>query len=184
MRRNRLIPKILATAMLAGFAADAVAQPPPHAPAHGWRAQNDPGYAGYHGHTRDRWDEHWGILEGRCNRDRIGAAIGGGAGAIIGHRVGDGDTVAVLIGAAGGALLGGLIGRELDGRDQACMGHALELADSGQDVRWETDQGEKVHFTPGESRSQGCRPFEMTIDGERHTGTACPDEEGSWALKD
>ncbi|ADC72779.1 MULTISPECIES: glycine zipper domain-containing protein [unclassified Thioalkalivibrio] len=175
--------KALAAAMLFGFAADTLAAPPPWAPAHGWRAQNDPGYAGYHGYSVDRWEHDYGVMDGRCNRDAIGAAIGGGAGAVIGHQVGDGDPVAILIGAAGGAVLGGMIGRQMDRNDQACMGHALELAEPGQPVYWDNANGQPVHMTPGRVRDSGCRDFEMMIDGERHTGTACPDEPGHWEIR-
>ncbi|WP_018862517.1 glycine zipper domain-containing protein [Thioalkalivibrio sp. ALJ3] len=175
--------KALAAAVLLGFAADTLASPPPWAPAHGWRAQNDPGYAGYDGYSYDRWEHDYGVMDGRCNRDAIGAAIGGGAGAVIGHRVGDGDPVAILIGAAGGAVLGGMIGRQMDRNDQACMGHALELAEPGQPVYWDNAHGQPVHMTPGRVRDNGCRDFEMTIDGERHTGMACPDEPGHWEIR-
>ncbi len=122
-------------------------------------------------------------MDGRCNRDAIGAAIGGGTGAVIGHRVGDGDPVAVLIGAAGGAVLGGLIGRQMDRNDQACVGHALELADTGHTVHWENAHGQPVHLTPRRNRDGGCRDFEMTIDGQHHTGTACPTEPGHWEIR-
>ncbi|WP_019624057.1 YMGG-like glycine zipper-containing protein [Thioalkalivibrio thiocyanoxidans] len=175
--------KALAAVVLFGFAADTLASPPPWAPAHGWRAQNDPGYAGYHGYSYDHWEHDYGVMDGRCNRDAIGAAIGGGAGAVIGHQVGDGDPVAVLIGAAGGAALGGMIGRQMDRSDQACMGHALELAEPGQPVYWDNAQGQPVHMTPGRVRDSGCREFEMMIDGERHTGAACPDDPGHWEIR-
>ena len=35
---------------LTAFAAPILAQPPAHAPAHGWRKKNDPHYVGYTGY--------------------------------------------------------------------------------------------------------------------------------------
>lgn len=175
--------KVLTAALLFGFAADTLAAPPPWAPAHGWRAQNDPGYEGYHGRSVERWEHDFGVMDGRCNRDAIGAAIGGGAGAVIGHRVGGGDPVAILIGAAGGAILGGIIGRQMDRNDQACMGHALELAGTGQTVHWLNAHDQRVQLTPRRNRDSGCRDFEMTIDGRRQTGTACPSAPGHWEIR-
>ena len=177
--------KTLAAGVLFFFTAETLAAPPPHAPAHGWRAKNDAGHQHHHhrGHTRDRWEEDYGISSGRCNRDDIGTAIGGATGAVIGSRVGDGSTAAVLIGAVGGAVLGRMIGREMDRNDQACMGHALELAEPGQRVEWRNASDQQVQLTPGRTRDGGCRDFEMRIDGQRHSGKACPDGPGEWEIR-
>ena len=49
------------------------ADPPPWAPAHGWRKKNDPNYVGY---TGKKWDKDFGIIEGRCNIAAVGAVLG------------------------------------------------------------------------------------------------------------
>jgi hypothetical protein len=41
--------------------AGALAGPPAHAPAHGWRAKNDPYYQGYSG---KRWVSDYGVVGG------------------------------------------------------------------------------------------------------------------------
>ena len=54
---------LCAGALLIGAAPLLVsAAPPAHAPAPGWRAKNDPAYAGY---TGQRWDRDYGVLDGR-----------------------------------------------------------------------------------------------------------------------
>ena len=60
-----------------------LADPPPHAPAHGWRKKNDPYYVGY---TGRQWTDDYGIRSGRCDRDRshVATAVGAVAGGVIG----------------------------------------------------------------------------------------------------
>ncbi len=56
--------KYLRSAALAALAAaltlPALADPPSHAPAHGWRKKNDPYYVGY---TGRHWNDDFGV---RC----------------------------------------------------------------------------------------------------------------------
>src|SRR2546428_8854129 len=59
------------------------ADPPPWAPAHGWRKKNDPNYVGYTGKT---WDKDYGIIEGRCNSAAVGALLGGAVGVAVSSR--------------------------------------------------------------------------------------------------
>src|SRR5262249_43974899 len=85
------------------------ADPPPWAPAHGWRAKHkkhdgapvyddSPVYVvqPYPYYVRPQpYAVPFGIDLGRCNRDAVGAALGGAAGAAIGAGVTDpGDPVA------------------------------------------------------------------------------------------
>src|SRR5262245_12967972 len=109
----RKIVSVLAVVLATSWTVSALADPPDHAPAHGWRKKHDPEYVGY---TGTRWERDYDISSGHCNRDAIGAVIGGLAGAAIGSRIGDGDgrTVAIIAGAALGALIGSRIGRSLD----------------------------------------------------------------------
>lgn len=116
------------------------ATPPSHAPAHGWRKQHDPGYVGY---TGKKWDQDYGIVAGRCNREAVGAVLGGAVGGVIGSQIGkgDGNKVAIIVGTALGAVLGARAGRDMDRSDAACIGHALELARDGQRNACQTEPG-------------------------------------------
>src|SRR3989304_2554462 len=55
----------------------ALSDPPPWAPAHGWRKKNDPHYVGY---TGKKWERDYGIIGGRCHTAAVGAALGGAVG--------------------------------------------------------------------------------------------------------
>lgn len=98
MRMSRVSPSVLGL-LCACLALDlASAAPPPWAPAHGWRAKNDPFYVGYAGR---QWSEDYGVTAGRCNTDSVLAAIGATAGAVIGNRAAREEhrTVATIVGA-------------------------------------------------------------------------------------
>jgi surface antigen len=169
------------------WAAVALADPPPHAPAHGWRKQNDPYYVGY---TGKYWDRDYGILDGRCNRKAVATVLGGVIGGAIGSRVGDDDNraVAILVGAAAGALIGNKIGRELDAADRSCIGHALEVGKPGQVVTWVNEEtGVEYQMALGSSRDQKddtCRRYMLLgIAGNKKSfrqGTACQTDPGVW----
>ncbi|MCK7474121.1 MAG: glycine zipper domain-containing protein [Rhodopseudomonas palustris] len=68
----------------------------------------------------------------------MGAVLGGVTGGAIGAATGKGDqrAVAIVVGAVVGAAIGAEIGRRMDQVDRSCVGHALELAASGQTVNW------------------------------------------------
>lgn len=167
---------------LTAFAAPLLAQPPAHAPAHGWRKKNDPHYVGYTGY---KWNDDYGIRSGRCNREAVGAALGGTVGGLVGSAVSDRDSrlVAIVLGTTIGALIGARIGRDLDEADRACIGHALELADNGKPVRW-MSEGVSYTLTPGKASGDGCRSY--TLRGEANgrsdtsKGTACRRDDGAW----
>jgi surface antigen len=162
-----------------------LAVPPDHAPAHGWRAKNDARYAGYSGRN---WDSDYGVQSGSCDRGRIGAVVGGVAGGAIGAEVGDGSAAAVVLGTVIGAAIGAEIGRRMDRTDLSCVGHALELAASGQSVQWinpNTRITYQLKLADEPPLASGCRRFRLVAHGafglsEGRT-TACPDESGVWA---
>jgi surface antigen len=161
------------------------ATPPDHAPAHGWRKKHDPGYLGY---TGKKWDQDYGILAGRCNREAVGAVLGAAVGAAVGSQIGkgDGNKVAIVVGTALGAILGARAGREADRNDAACIGHALELAKDGQRVAWSDDRGTAYRLKPLRATSvngQPCRVFELTVAGKTSRQTACQSEPGVWELR-
>jgi surface antigen len=167
----------------------ALAKPPPHAPAHGWRSKNDPLYTG---HSGRQWPNDFGILSGRCNREAVATVIGGVAGAAIGSTIGDSDdrVIAVIVGAAAGVLIGNAIGRELDEADRACVGHALEIGKPGQTLSWNNASTgvayEMELLDEEDAKDLSCRTFSLAADrGTRRSerqGTACLTDDGSWTI--
>lgn len=178
--KRRATAAILAAA-LAAPAAPAFADPPPWAPAHGYRAK--------HGNGHARLLDDIGIPFGRCNRDVVGGLIGAAAGGYAGSQFGEeeGKVAATIGGIVIGAIIGGAIGEDMDHRDRPCVGQVLEHADAGHTVHWaeghtsyavtparayETDAG---HF---------CRPFTATaVRGDMRRTTqelACRDGESRW----
>jgi hypothetical protein len=106
-----------------------LADPPPHAPAHGRRAKDrSSGIYDANGRyivprkiTRDSYI--WKGRDGRyyCKRDNgtTGLLIGAGVGALAGHELaGNGDKT---LGALLGAAIGGVIGREIDRGNLECQ---------------------------------------------------------------
>lgn len=165
------------------------ADPPPHAPAHGWRKKHDPYYLGY---TGKKWDRDYGVIDGRCNREAVGAVLGGVVGGAIGSQVvkGEGRAVAIVVGSVLGAVIGAKIGRELEEADRGCIGHALELAADGRPVTWVDPQtGLSYAVTPKrgfKQNGQSCREFTtaVTSKGRRETVTdrACRSSDGTWQI--
>jgi surface antigen len=174
----------LALALCVGMAA--LADPPDHAKAHGWRKKNDPRYVGY---TGREWEHDYGVLEGTCHRKAIGTALGAVVGGVVGSQIGDGDgrTVAIIVGSVLGAVVGREIGRDMDQGDRACVGHALELARGGQAVRWVNETtGVTYLLTPQGAPKPGeaCRAYKVTATraGKSHStdGRACRAGDGTW----
>jgi surface antigen len=184
--RMRTLTSLLATAFTIFFVSVACAEPPAHAPAHGWRKKNDPEYVGY---TGTKWSRDYDVSTGRCNREEIGAVLGGAIGGVIANRNSDEHRiVATIIGAAAGALIGAKIGRELDEADRGCMGHVLEIGEPGRRVVWaNTRTGVSYVLVPGEGRKvkgKPCRQFTLTATRgkvkEEKRGTACQVGVGEW----
>lgn len=184
-------PIVTAFALAALLGASlAQATPPPHAPAHGWRAKHDPGYHVYRGYTGREWERDYGITRGRCNRDEAGMVAGAVVGGAIGAAVSKGDSrlIAILAGATIGAIVGREIGRDMDDSDRACMGHALEIGTYGQRISW-AGARPGVDYTMAlgdgfERDGRSCRRFsiEREFDGRRHREqrAACRFGEGEW----
>lgn len=167
----------------------AVADPPGHAPAHGWRAKHGYYYSGYTGHP---WRDDYGVREGRCDRDRVGTVLGAVVGGAVGSTVGRGDSrlIAILVGASVGAIVGREIGRDMDRSDRGCLAHGFEMARDGHSVRWDGARpGMYYSMTPrGSFEHDGypCRRFTLQRewDGRRHEsrGSACRVSEGEWRM--
>lgn len=172
--------------------------PPPWAPAHGYRRKHDE----YHGYDRgddeghhaddDRVTRDFGIAAGTCNRESVGAFLGGVVGAAVGSQVGSREDrpLTVVAGTVIGVLVGRSIGRSMDAADQACTGQVLERAADRQRVTWSNpNTGVRYQVVPtGTYRSNGryCRKYvtHAVFDGSTHTlyGTACRNADGSWQM--
>ncbi len=162
------------------------ADPPGHAPAHGWRKKHDPHYADYTGKSGVMYKQDFGILSGRCNRDEIGAVIGGVTGAVIGGQVADREdrVVGMVIGGVLGAVLGHAIGDAMDKKDRACMGHALELGKPGVPVVWRNNDGHRFSFTPKGDAPGNCRYATLAMDDRKPREIlACPTPQGDWKFQ-
>lgn len=185
---SRLRSAVLA-ALATIIALPAFADPPSHAPAHGWRQKHDPYYVGY---TGRHWSDDYGIRTGRCDRDRAGAALGAVVGGAIGAAVSDADDrlIAILAGATIGAVIGHEIGDRMDDRDRACFGHSLELLEDGRRVEWAGSSREiaysLVPYQRFEREGRVCRRFTLVrlTDGRqvKRQGSACRYGEGDWRM--
>jgi surface antigen len=186
MNSSRLLLLLVVGALLASTAS---AEPPPWAPAHGWRKKNDPNYVGY---TGKKWERDYGVVEGRCNTAAVGAVLGGVTGAVIGSRASEQDRpVAIILGTTIGAVIGAKIGEEIDQNDRACMGHALELAAEKRTVVWtNAATGVTYRLTPTRNlgtRQQPCREFKTVLASAKKrdavSGVACRRGNGEWVFR-
>jgi surface antigen len=126
-----------------------------------------------------------------------GAALGGLAGAQLGH--GTDNLAATGAGVLLGGLLGNQVGKSLDRADTTAArqtaGQALETAPTGEAVPWHNpDTGNSGTVTPTRTytppqpqyEGQVCREFQqaITVGGEtqRGFGRACRQPDGSWKI--
>lgn len=189
MRTFLSLPLIIVALLGLAFPPLLYADPPSHAPAHGWRKKHDPYYLGY---TGKQWPKDYGVVGGRCDYTAVGAVLGGVVGGAIGSQVGSGEgrAVAIVVGTVLGAVVGAAVAQEIDAVDRACIGHALELAPVGHPVVWD-NPNTRVHYvvTPQrgyKSNGRDCREFstERMFDGKTSTskGKACRDDSGEWRI--
>jgi surface antigen len=194
------VAAVTITALLClASAGETFADPPPWAPAHGYRndgkgkGKNRRGERYYVGFSGREYDRDFDVVQGRCNREQVGAVLGGVVGGVIGNQAADRDdrTVATILGAAVGALIGASIGRGMDDRDRACMGQALELGTAGRRVAWTNEStGVRFELVPADGRrgTSGpvCRDFTLVTvaGGARRSsdGRACQSRPGVWDL--
>lgn len=189
MRAGHKVIALTVFAFVGSYSVSLLADPPSHAPAHGWRKKHDPGYEGYSG---VQWQTDYEITTGHCNREAIATVVGGVVGGVIAHRVADENpVVATIVGAAVGALIGNKIGEKLDEADKGCVGHALELAKPGQVVSWANEStGVRYEMSAGAARTQSgaaCRDFKLTatsrVDKSSKSGVACQSNAGVWQVQ-
>lgn len=124
MKKGLLGAVLAATVVIP--AAPALADPPRHAPAHGWRDKHEGRYYArnsyYSPRVMRRGDRYWRGDDGRyyCKRNdgTTGLIIGAAGGALLGREIDGGrdKTTGTIIGAAAGAI----IGRAIDKGDAHC----------------------------------------------------------------
>jgi surface antigen len=200
--QRTFLASVVAALFSVGLIAPAFAEPPPWAPAHGWRAKHhqhnededeDEGRPVYAVPAQPVYSPPYGIAQNTCYRSAVGALIGAGAGAYAGNQVGKGGgkIAATIGGGILGALVGGTIGHWMDQTDQGCVGQVLEHAQTGQAVQWTNpDNGAQYAVTPVKTyQAQGggyCREYtaQATVAGrpQQTYGTACRQPDGSWQI--
>lgn len=186
--------------LAAAIATPVFADPPSHAPAHGWRKKHDPDYQGYSGKKLDR---DYGVLQGRCDAkslsETLGKSVGGSVGGKVGDKVGGGGEVrdiAIIAGeilgqAISNKVLKDINVKDVDGTDRACLAQALELGRDGQKVAWTNPvSNARYLLTPQrvyQRDGRQCRDFKLAVDaggrGETTTRTACITSVGSWEMR-
>lgn len=177
----------------------AYADPPPWAPAHGYRAKHDH----KHKHRHDDDDDDrvvymvpYGIDRGQCDRgivssEVVGGVIGGAVGGVAGAQFGKGKgkTAATIGGAIVGVLVGASVGRSMDEVDQNCVGRILEHAPDRRRINWAGQRGEDYAVVPlrtYQTDGMYCREYQTaaTVGGKvQHVyGTACRQPDGAWKI--
>lgn len=196
---------LLALGLVSGNMGSAFADPPPWAPAHGYRHKHKHDHHHHHHHKPKPKHKHggpdyvvapvpFGIDMGRCNRELLGSVLGGAAGGIAGSQVGKGDgkIVAVIGGTIIGYLIGGAIGRTMDEVDQNCIGQIMEHAEDGQNIIWtNSSRNAAYEVTPAttykERSGEYCREYTVKAEiggrEQRTYGIACRQPDGSWKIK-
>ena len=167
------------------------AEPPPWAPAWGYRAKSK--HNNKH-RVRQAYNAPYDIGLGRCNRDLVGGLLGGAAGGLLGAQFGKGKgrLAAVAAGTLLGFLVGNSIGRSMDEVDQKCLEQSLEHAEDGQQITWNNpDSGAQYQITPTKTievaEGRYCREYTTTatVGGKAETvyGRACRQPDGAWQIK-
>lgn len=168
----------------------AMADPPPWAPAHGYRAK--------HGRGHDEvvvYRTPYGIERGHCDRgivsaEVVGGVVGGAVGAAAGSQIGKGkgQLAATAAGTIIGVLVGSAIGRAMDDVDQNCVGRILEHTPDRQRVVWANDGHDYavVPLRTFEHAGAYCREYQTMANVGGHMqqvyGTACRQPDGAWKL--
>jgi surface antigen len=171
----------------------ALADPPDHAPAHGYRNKDrqdkhDKQARRYRGYTGVEWEQDYGIAQGRCNTDAALTAIGAVSGAVIGNRTASPEnrTIATIAGAVLGGLIGNAVGDAIDDTDRACMGHSLEVGAIGRAVSW-TNPRTRVEYRlrPVRDLPGGCREFDYQVGprGRVVQLTGCRSAAAAWTIR-
>jgi len=125
----------------------------------------------------------------------LGGVLGAGAGAGIAAAAGAGPGV-IVASAVGGALVGGMVGKQLDNRDKQlaadAAARAFEQNRPGQASVWNNpESGNSGSVTPTKTyqlaNGQYCREYrqQIKVGGEMQetSGTACRQADGTWKIQ-
>ena len=194
MNASKILLSALFFLLICFVSTSVYSEPPPWAPAHGYRnkhkSHHNHQYRGYD-YYHDDVAKDIGIFDGICKYEKIGTIVGGAAGAVIGAKVTDKeDRVAgVVIGTIAGVILGKTIGKVIDERDRNCAGHALAYLDEGESLYWRNPNTNAEHqITTLSSYAQNgydCKQFVTTTtfsNGHKtsYENDACLDYDGVW----
>ncbi len=190
-----VLVSILASLVVIFISTSVYSQPPPWAPAHGYRNKHKHKYKHKHGRGHEYYDhqqaDEIGIFKGRCNYEKIGTIVGAAAGAVIGSKVVDkkDQAIGAVAGTLIGLIIGKTIGRVIDKRDRHCAGQALEFAENGQSVAWHNPNTNiNYQVTPINFYQSGgldCRLFttQAKLGNGRissYESDACLHDDGVW----
>lgn len=189
---------------LAFVAPPVSADPPPWAPAHGYRAKKG---QGAHKHKNKKWRKQEsraeyvlppGLQNGRCRPGLfdprvvggvIGAAAGGYAGSKFGK--GDGKLAATALGTLVGAVIGHAVGDRLAQDEDICFSQTFEHVPDRETIVWtDRSHGAQYQVTPQKTiktaSGEYCREYTAkALVGSKPVdtyGTACRQPDGSWKL--
>jgi surface antigen len=191
-KSKRVAMAVLILACGSVWSAPVSAEPPPWAPAWGYRAKHKGKNKNKH-RVQQATVPPYEIGLGRCNRDLIGGLLGAAAGGLIGSQIGNGrgQLAAVAAGTVLGFLAGNNIGRSMDQADRACLTQSLEHAEDGQEIVWNNpDSGARYRIRPTQTvqvaDNRYCREYTSTatIGGRTETtyGRACRQPDGAWKI--
>ena len=198
-RRSCRIGGLAAALTLAFIVPPAVADPPPWAPAHGYRGKKAKGkYKKKRTYVQEAYRLPPGLKDGRCRADlfdsrTVGALIGAAAGGYVGSTVGKGDgkLAATAIGTLVGAVIGRSVGDSLAQAEAICFSQTFEHVPDRETIVWRDSQnGSRYQVTPQKTVQTAsgayCREYtaKATVGGKEVDtyGTACRQPDGSWKL--
>ena len=189
------IAAFTALVSLSFTSAPAPADPPPWAPAHGYRAKK-----GKHKRQESRAVHQLppGLQRGHCRHRMfddatVGTLIGAAAGGLVGSHIrkGDGKLAATALGTLLGAVIGSQVSGNIARPDEICFNQTFEHAPDRETITWNnTRQGAEYQVTPTKTvrtrSGEYCREYQAKASvGGRITdtyGTACRQPDGSWKL--
>jgi surface antigen len=180
----------------------ASADPPPWAPAHGYRAKKGHGSYKKDKSHKQRAEVVYtlppGLQGGECDPrlfegQLIGGMLGAAAGGYVGSTIGKGKgkLAATAIGTLVGAVLGQSVGEQLARAEDICFSQTFEHVPDREMITWnDAQRGARYEVIPKNTvkttAGEYCREYtaRATVNGKpvETYGTACRQPDGSWRL--